>query len=77
MSVVMTSFSNRFFHYDVINSVIIKEIRLLAKLACYFLRFYIRPNLRSNFCYYKRLERFKMTLRISKGFGSRVGQQKY
>ena len=29
MSVVMTSFSNQFLHYDVINSVIITEIRLL------------------------------------------------
>ena len=30
MSVVMTSFSNRFLHYDAINSVIITEIRLLC-----------------------------------------------
>ena len=30
MSVVMTSFSNRFLHYDVINSVIITEIQFLC-----------------------------------------------
>ena len=30
MSVVLTSFSNRFLHYDVMNSVIITEIRLLC-----------------------------------------------
>ena len=43
----------------------------LAKLACYFLIFHIRPNFRSNFCYYRRLESFKMILRISIVFGSR------
>ena len=43
----------------------------LAKLACCFLIFHIRPNLRSNFCYYRRLESFKMILRVSIVFGSR------
>ena len=46
----------------------------LAKLACYFLIFNIRPNLRSNFCYCnRRLESFKMILRKSIVFGSRGG----
>ena len=43
----------------------------LAKLAWYFLKFHILPNLRSIFCYYRRLERLKVILRISKVFGSR------
>ena len=30
VSVVMTSFSDQFFHYDVINSVIITEVQLLS-----------------------------------------------
>ena len=44
-----------------------------SNLTCYFLIFYISSNLRSNFCYYSRLERFKMILRISNVFGSRGG----
>ena len=75
--VVMTSFSNPFLHYD----VIITEIRLFcwneAKLACYFLKVHIRPNLWSNFCYYRLEMRFKINLRISHGFDRGVGQQKY
>ena len=43
----------------------------LAKSACYFLKFHIR--IRSNFCYYIRLERLKMNLRTSNFFGSRGG----
>ena len=42
-----------------------------SNLTCYFLIFYISSNLRSNFCYYSRLERFKMILRISNGWSNR------
>ena len=48
MSVVMTSFSNRFLHYDVINNVFYERnttfVLQLAKLACYFLIFHIPPT---------------------------------
>ena len=75
MSVIMTSSSNRFLHYDVIKSVIITEIRLLCcnknNQHIIFLKFHIRPILRSNFWYYRGLERFKMKLIILKVFGSR------
>ena len=42
----------------------------LARLTCYLLNFHIRPNLRSNFCYYRRQECFKINLRILKVSGS-------
>ena len=39
-------------------------------LFCHILH---TPNLRSNFCYYRRLKRFQMILHISNVFGSRGG----
>ena len=55
-------------HCDVVNSVIITEstfVLKLAKLECYCFIFHIPPNLRS-FFFYRRSERLKMTLRVSK-----------
>ena len=53
MSVVMTSFSNRFLNYDVMNSVTVNEIQLLwwneQNLFFFFFKIQIRPNLRSNY----------------------------
>ena len=56
-----------FLHYDVINSVSITEIRHFLNFANlqHFLIFHIRPIFRYNFWYNRRLERFKMILRIS------------
>ena len=50
-----------------------QKYHFCAKLAWYSLIFHIRPNLRSNFYYYRCLKRFKMNLCISKVFGSRGG----
>ena len=79
-NVDMTSFSNRFQHNAVINSVIITEnttfVLKLAKSASNFLKFHMSFNLRSQFCYYRRLESFKKNPRISKDFGSRSGETK-
>ena len=70
--------SNWFLYFDVKNSVTVTEILLYfcvvitKKIACYFLIFHIRPNLWSNFCYYIRLKRFQLILRISNGIESMV-----
>ena len=45
----------------------------LAKLVCYLFRNYIRPILRSNVCYHRRLECYKKILCITKVIGSRGG----
>ena len=72
----MTSFFDWFLHYDVMNSVTIvtiKEIAFVLKLAkfvYYFLMYYIAPTSVPFVCYYRRLERFKMILCLSKVFES-------
>ena len=81
MSIIMTSFSDRFLHYGIINyhrNTTICWNNKISMLFFFISTFHIRPDLRSNFCYSRRLrlEHFKMVLCILnvfwiEGWGSR------
>ena len=75
LSISLTSFSYRVFHYAFIDSAIIKELQRLCWSQKIYMLFSHTSQPRSKFCYYIRFVRFKIIFRIPiffiEGWGNR------